>query len=426
MDKQKRFISSLTYLFLALVLFPSAAQSGGIALYEVGPTQTGLASAGWASRADDASTLFTNPAGMTRLKKSEFLTGIQPLYTNIKFSPDSRTTTAGSEGNSQGWLPTGDMYYVHSISPDLKIGIGMVGYFGLSQDYGDHWVGRYYVENNALQGITFQPSVAYKVSDKLSLGVGLNAMYASLEQKTAVNNVLDSLPDGQLKIDDTTWGFGANVGLLYELDSRTRFGINYLSEVKLDFTVRPEFSGVGPTLLTVLNARGLTHSSIDMGVKVPQMVMFSFYRQLNNRWALMADVGWQQWSAFGKVDVDVNSSDPKSLTTDLNYQDTWHFALGAQYQLSQPWLLFFGASYDTSPVKSADNTVTLPMGETSRFGAGTQYQWNEHLSLSFAYELAWMGTLNIDQARGPLAGRVAGEYKNTSIHAIQAAMRYQF
>jgi long-chain fatty acid transport protein len=426
MNKQRQPVLFVYCLALGLMLLSSAAHAGGIALYEVGPTQTGLASAGYASRAEDASTLFTNPAGMTRLKKSELLTGIQPLYTNIKFSPDARTTTTGSEGNAQGWLPTGEMYYVHSISPDLKVGIGMVGYFGLALDYGDEWVGRYYVKNDALQGITFQPSAAYKVTDKLSLGAGLNAMYASLEQKMAVNNVLDGLPDGELKVDDTTWGFGANVGVLYEFDPKTRIGINYLSEVKLDFTVRPEFRGIGPTLLTLLTSRGLTTSSIDMGMKVPQMVMLSFYRQLNDRWALMADVGWQQWSAFGKVDVDLSSSNPKSLTADLKYEDTWHYALGAQCRLSQPWLLFFGAAYDTSAVKSADLTVTVPMGESYRFGTGTQYQWNDHLSLSFAYELVCMGTLNVDQERGPLAGRVAGEYRNASIHAIQAAMRYQF
>jgi long-chain fatty acid transport protein len=125
------------------LLFYSPAYGGGIALYEVGPSQTALASAGWASRADDASTLFTNPAGMTRLKRSEFVGGIQPLYTDLKFSPDARTTTTGGNGSSRQFLPTGNLYYVHSVSPDLKVGVGVLGYFGLGLDYGRHWVGRY-------------------------------------------------------------------------------------------------------------------------------------------------------------------------------------------------------------------------------------------------------------------------------------------
>jgi len=140
----------------------------------------------------------------------------------------------------------------------------------------------------------------------------------------------------------------------------------------------------------------------------------------------MGDVGWQDWSKFGKVDVGVNSNDPRSLTVDLKIKDTWHFAVGAQYQVSQPWLLFFGASYDTSAVKAGDMSVTLPMGDSYRFGTGTQYKLKEDLLLNFAYELVWMGTLKVNQTRGPLAGTVAGEYDNAAIHAIQVALQYRF
>ena len=426
MGKRKQIVSLLVYLLIGLTLLPSSGFAGGIALYEVGPSQTALASAGWASRAEDASTLFTNPAGMTRLRKSELLTGIQPLYTSLDFSPDSRTTTTGPSGNTKNWLPTGNLYYVHSISPDLKAGIGVLGYFGLAQDYGDSWVGRYYVQNNALQGLTIQPSGAYKVTDKLSLGAGLNAMFASMEQETAVNNVGEGRPDGKVKVKDETWGFGTNVGLLYELDKKTRFGLNYLSEVKLEFSDTPKFTGIGPVLLALLRARGLTTADIDLTVYVPQMAMFSVYHQLTDRWGIMGDVGWQDWSKFGKVDVGVNSNDPRSLTVDLKIKDTWHFAVGAQYQVSQPWLLFFGASYDTSAVKAGDMSVTLPMGDSYRFGTGTQYKLKEDLLLNFAYELVWMGTLKVNQTRGPLAGTVAGEYDNAAIHAIQVALQYRF
>jgi long-chain fatty acid transport protein len=360
---------------------------------------------------------------MTRLKKSEFLAGIQPLYTYLEFSPDSRTTTTGTDGDTQHWLPTGSMYYVHSVSPELKVGVGVLGYFGLSLDYGDDWVGRYFVKSGAMQGLTIQPTVAYKVTDKISVGAGLNAMYGMMEEKVAINNGFN-LPDGELKVDDTTWGYGANVGILYELNKGTRFGINYLSEVELDFSSRTKFSGIGPLLSDVVARRT---STLDLTMKVPQMVMFSFFHELNDRWAIMGDVGWQEWSRFGKVDIGLSSTaNDASVTADLKYKDTWHFALGAQYRISQPLLLMFGASYDSSAVKSADMTVTLPMGETYRFGVGTMYQWTECLSLGLAYELTWLNTLKVDQERGPLTGRVAGEYKDAAIHAIQVALRYQF
>lgn len=426
MNKQRQTVLFLVCLLLGVMSYSPLAYAGGIALYEVGPSQTGLASAGYAAKADDASTLFTNPAGMTRLKKSEFLGGIQPLYTDFKFSPDSRTTTTGSDGDTQHWLPTGSMYYVHNVSPELKVGVGVLGYFGLGLDYGDNWVGRYYVKSATLQGLTIQPTIAYKVNDQISLGVGLNAMYGMLEQKTAINNAYfhPGMSDGQLKVDDTTWGYGANIGILYEVNRGTRLGINYLSEVELDFSARPEFSGIGPLLSNLVANR---NSSLDLKMKVPQMIMFSFFHEINDRWAIMGNVGWQEWSRFGKVDVDLNSTNSdRSLTTDLHYRDTWHFALGAQYQVSKPMLLMFGAAYDGSAVKSADMTVSLPMGETYRFGVGTMYQWNTNLSLGLSYELAWLNTLKVYQQRGPLAGTVAGEYNNAAIHNIQVALRYQF
>ncbi len=426
MTKHAHTISFLFSLLFCSLFFCSPGYGGGLAMYEIGPAETALASAGWASRAEDASTLFTNPAGMTRIKKSEFLTGAQGLYTDLSFSSDSRTTTMGSHGDTRRWLPTGDMYYVHSISPDLKVGIGLLGYFGLSIDYGNNWVGRYYMQSGELQGITIQPSVAYKITDNISLGLGLNAMRATLKSKVAINNALDSLPDGRLELDDTTWGYGANVGILYELNKGTRFGVNYLSEVKLDFSPTTDFSGTGPLLTMILARRGLINATVDMTMRVPQMVMFSFYYEVNPCWAVMGDVGWQQWSRFGKVDVGIYSADPRSLTADLNYKDTWHYALGAQYRAAQPWLLMFGISYDTSAVKGADMSVSMPMGESYRFGAGAEYKIGEHLSILGAYELVWLNTLNVDQQRGPSSGRVAGEYKNAQIHALQVGLRYQF
>ena len=254
--KFRRVPVPLIFLALCAFLLPRPASSGGIALYEIGIRETGSAAAGWASRADDASTLFTNPAGMTRLEKSEFLSGGMGLYTGLRFSPDSRTTTTGTRGDTSQWLPSGNLYYVHSLSKDLKVGVGVLGYFGLSLDYGDNWVGRYYVQSATLQGLTIQPSVAYKVTDRLSFGAGLNMMNGTLEQKVAINNIAPRMMDGQLKISDNTWGYGANLGVLYELNKKTRFGLNYLSEVKLDFKDTPQFNGIGPGIFTVLRKQG--------------------------------------------------------------------------------------------------------------------------------------------------------------------------
>ena len=102
---------------LIAFLTASSAHAGGLYLYELGTPDVGAAAAGWSARAQDAATVFTNPAGMTRLEKSELLVGGQPVYLQAEFSPDSNTTTSGSDGDASTWLPAGGLYYVHNLMP---------------------------------------------------------------------------------------------------------------------------------------------------------------------------------------------------------------------------------------------------------------------------------------------------------------------
>ncbi len=415
-------------VFLVTMLVGGSAHAGGIMLYEFGSNDVGLAAAGYAARAQDAATVFTNPAGMSRLDKSQVLGGVQGLYGNIHFAPNAGTTTTGGDGgNALGWLPGGSLFLVEKINQDWSVGFGVLSYFGLSTTYDDNWVGRYYVQKGTLIGMTLTPAVSYRVSDKLYLGAGANIMYGYLDTQIAVNNIGEARPDGQLKLNDNRWGYGANLGILVEPWQGTRFGLTYLSEVKLDFSAQPQFSGLGPLLQLALNNRGLLTGSIDMSMTVPQMVMFSGYHELNRQWAIMGNVGWQNWSQFGKVDVQVNTNNPTSLTVNNQYNDTWHFAFGAQYRPAEtPWTFNAGIAYDTSAVDDDKRTVTLPMGAAWRFGLGTQYAFSQALSLGAAYELAWAANMPVDQDRGPLAGRVAGSYNNTSFNFFVLNLSWKF
>jgi long-chain fatty acid transport protein len=425
--KRSGLIRVLCSIFLVTVFVGGSAHAGGIALYEFGSPDVGLAAAGYAARAQDASTVFTNPAGMSRLEKSQVMGGLQALYGNVEFSPNSATTISGDDGGiAVGWMPGGSAFIVHKLNPDWSIGFGILSYFGLSEDYGESWVGRYYVQKSSLLGLTLTPAVSYRVNNWLSVGAGLNMMYGYLDAQIAINNIGDVRPDGQLKYDDTQWGYGANLGILVEPKPGTRFGLTYLTEVKLDFSATPEFSGLGPGLEALLRSRGLTTSNLDLGMTVPQMVMFSAYHELNQKWAVMGNVGWQDWSRFGKVDVGINSADPTSLTINNDYNDTWHVALGAQYRHSPVWTFTGGVAYDSSAVDDDKRSVVLPMGETWKFAIGAQYAFNPNLTLGAAYEFVWMGDMSVDQERGPLAGRVAGEYSSSSLSfcALNLSWKY--
>ena len=421
-------------LVLSLTLANSAS-AGGLYLYEVGTPDVGLAGAGYAARADDAATVFTNPAGMTRLDQPSVLMGAQPVYMDMEFSPDGNTSAVAAtlpngapakDGDTSGWMPAGGLYYVHPVNDRLRLGLSVNGYFGLSLDYESDWVGRYYVKEATLQGMAVQPAVAWKVNDWLSLGGGVAAIYGMMEEKIAINNVLDVLPDGELKVEDQDWTAQFNLGILVEPWEGTRFGLTYLSEAELDFSDRVNFKGLGPGLQAALGGQGLLNAKLDLGMNMPQAVMFSAYHEFTDRLALMANVGWQDWSRFGRVEIGVDAAADTSLTADLDYQDTWHVALGAEYKTSDAWRITGGVAYDSAMMEEEDVAPNMPVGENWRFGLGTRYDWSEDLSLSGAYELVWVGDIDMDVSRGPLAGRVSGTYDDVSLHVFCLTLEWRF
>jgi len=433
---------------LCMSTFAAPALAGGIMLYEVGTADVGLASAGYGARAEDASTVITNPAGMTRLSGTQFVAGVQLLWSNAKFSIGSGTSPAlgSSEGGyatgSNGWFPGGGGFFSYSVSPRLKLGLALAGNFGLGLKYDDDWVGRYYAQQATLLGMSILPSIAYKVNDKLSLGASVNAMYGIYKNQVAIN-VPDALRpgvvvpiqraagDAQLKMKDETWGWGANLGLLYEVDKGTRFGLVWTSQVDLDFNDRAEFSNLG-ALGTNLQNAGLIGSNISVGVKVPQTVMGSLFTQLNDRWALLGSVGWQQWSKFGQVQLGVdNPLNPTSLTTALDFKDTWHVALGARYKMSEPWSVNFGIAYDSDFQNGSQVSPLLPANSTWRFGVGAQNQLSKTSQWGVSAEYVYGGSLDTNiQSQLPVAlggrGNLVGSYDNLSIFLVSVYGSWAF
>ena len=409
-----------------------SAQAGGLFLYEVGTPDVGLASAGYSARAQDASTVLTNPAGMTLLEGKQVLLGTQVLYTDPSFSIGSGTSPelgTANGGNPIGFFPGGSGFYTQEISPKLTVGFGLAGNFGLALEYNDGWAGRYYVNKAMLLGISLLPSIAYQVTDKLSVGASLNAMYGMTETKVAVNNITGA--DGSLKVKDEEWGWGGNLGLMYQISPATRLGLTYTSQVDLDFSPDAEFSGLSPGLEALLDSRGLLNAQVDLGIKVPQTLMASLFTQIDPTWALLASVGWQDWSAFGRVDVSIDSSNPVSLTTDAPFQDTWHGALGGQYRLSDLWLMNFGVAYDSAFQEGGTVSPALPANAGWRFGVGAQQQTTKSFHWGAAAEYQWGGTLDVDnEGSAPVAiggrGNLVGKFRDVQALFVSANFGWNF
>jgi long-chain fatty acid transport protein len=425
-DHSRRTARTVAAAFApALLLTPLAAVAGGLLSYEVGTADVGLASAGYSARAQDASTVFTNPAGMTRLKGTQVLLGAQALYGDFEFSPNSQTSPAlgGKDGgNPVGWFPGGGFFLSHNVTPDVTLGFAATGNFGLSLDFDKNWVGRYYGQEATLLGASFLPSIAYKATDKLSLGASLNATYGILKERIAINRTLPAgSPDGKLELDDRVWGYGFNLGMLYEFNAGSRIGLTYNSEVKLDFKPTAKFSGQGPLLQGLLSSRGLLDATVGLAMYIPQGVNASAFHQINDRWALLGSLGWQDWSRFGKIDVSIdNSNNPQSATTNLDFKDTWHAALGAQYRLSDPWLVNFGMAYDSKFQDSSKVSPMLPANDAWRFGVGVQNQAAKDFEWGVAAEYVYGGTVDIDKrgASPTLGGRgnLVGSYQPRMVY----------
>lgn len=414
----------------ALACGPAGA--GGISLYEVGTADIGLAAAGYAARAQDAATVFTNPAGMTRLASNQLTLGAQALYADLGFAIGAGTSPglgSGNGGNPVGWFPGGGLFYSQSLSPDVKVGLAVTGNFGLAVEYDPGWAGRYYAQEGTLLGVSVLPSVAWRVSPQLSLGASLNLMYGIFDTKVAVNNLVGA--DGQLALSDNVWGVGANLGVLYEMSPGTRWGLTWRSPVNLDFRAPAQWSGLAPGIRALLGARGLLDATVDLGVTVPQEVMLSFHHTVDPRWAILGNVGWQQWSHFGRVAVGIDSNDPVGLTTNLEFKDTWHVALGTQYQLSAPWTLSAGVAYDSAFQDSANVAVALPTNAVWRFGAGAQKRESPTFAWGASAEWIYGGDLDVDlRSRAPVAlggrGDLVGSFADSNTFFFSVNLNWKF
>ena len=414
------------------LLAAAPAGAGGLLLYEVGTADVGLASAGYTARAQDASTVFTNPAGMTRLDGTQLALGAQVLYGDIGFTIRQGTDPrlgSGDGGNPIAFFPGGGFFVSYSVSPDLKVGLASTGNFGMAQKFDSDWVGRYYIQEGTLMGVSLLPAVAWRISPEVSVGASLNAMYGIMKQKVAINNLVGA--DGQLSLDANKWGFNANLGLIYQPVETTRFGVTYNSQVRLDFSGPAEFTGLSPAIEALLCARGLLNARLDIPIYVPQGVNASVVHELDDRWTLLGSFGWQQWSKFGQVQLGIDSAtDPTTLKTDLDFKNTWHIAVGAQYRLDGPWRLNMGAAYDSGFQDGSNVSPVLPSNAAWRFGIGLQKEQSRTFDWTLSAQYLYGGTTDVnlrDSAPVIAGGRGAlvGSFQNSAMYFLAATFNWK-
>jgi long-chain fatty acid transport protein len=295
------------------------------------------------------------------------------LYSNVKFDPDSNTPIPGGNGGDAGSpAPMLGQFYLHSLTDRLKLGANLVTITGAILDYDDTWAGRFLNTEVTLLTVTFNPTLAYRVTDWLSIGGGPQIMYAELEFKLKAPPPIGR---GEVEIDGDDIAFGYDLGVMIEISKRTRFGIIYQSEIEPKFSGDVEFSG------GAINA----DAGADTEITLAQFVKASIYHEINDQWALLGTIGWEDWSAFDNINISTRRG---SQNIPRDWHDTYKFASGVHYRPDDPWLLQLGFAYDTSPVDSDDRTPDMPIDRQIRYSLGAQYKWSEKISVGSQFECA--------------------------------------
>ncbi|CAM3866467.1 outer membrane protein transport protein [Rahnella bruchi] len=391
-------------LLISGILFSASPQAAGLYLYEIGTEDTGLAGAGQAARAQDASTLMSNPAGMTELPDHMLTGGIQALYGHTPYSLDDNSALKGkSPGNTIGWFPGSNMFYAQRLNDSVSAGIGLYGNYGLGLDFGD-WAADRLIKKSTLIGLTLSPALAWKVNERLSWGVGLGINYGFLSLTREVDG-------DDKKQNDHDWALNFRTGILFKATENTRIGLNYASKTQYHFSIdaKARFPQINNAEYTL---------PLAAQVNTPDQLMLSVVHDINKRWSVMGDLGWQNWSEYGSNQIYTGNN---PLERENKLQDTWHTALGAQFRPNDTWRLNAGVAYDSSFYKSQDDTsLTTPSGAAWRFGTGAQYQLTPASNVGVAFEYL---TMESSRVKTPL---IKGEYQDPSLYFFSMNYSYKF
>ncbi len=379
-----------------------------IAAVEPATAQLAPAFSSLNATAQDATTAYWNPAGLTRVPNTQLVLIGSIGYVASEFKVKEGTTTSGGDpDDGSGVVVIPSAFLSVPFADKWRAGFSLNIPTGIGSDYGDTWAGRYIATESSLIFVNFSPVAAYRIDDRFSVGGGLNIIYTSFESEAAINNAPEALPDGKVKYEGDGFGIGFNLGGLFELSSKTRFGLTYRSETEPDIGAVPEFSNLGPVRRAALLASGVLGQEINADTKTPQNLQGGVYHQFSDKWSATVDALWIDFSEFGVTQVSVGNN---TVAVNSKFQDIWGGSVGAKYRMSKDQAVSFGAVYLSSGVDDQDRTLGLPFDRIWGVGAGYENQLSRkyrlHLNLNF-YDL---GKAPVDTQPTPLSGRVVGEF----------------
>ena len=426
-------------LVLIASLFSTTSYGSGFAIQEQSVTGLGRAFAGSAAVADDASTLFFNPAGMTNLSSSELAVGLHIIAPESDFDNEgsvtgSNTPLIGDSSNDAGKLTAvPNLFYVHKFDDRLFAGVGITVPFGLVTEYNDGWVGRYHAIRSGLKTININPNIAFKATEKLSIAAGISAQYADIELSNAIDfgticaGVNPALPcstpqtnDGQVKIKADDWAFGYNLGLTYQMTDATRLGLTYRS--KISHTLKGDGDFRVPSNIPSLISASFADGNVQGDLDVPESASLAIHHRVNEKLAVMADATWTRWSRFEQLIIE--SDEVARLNTEKpeHWENTMRYGLGFDYQYDPKLTLRAGVAYDESPIPNEFRTARIAGEDRTWLAFGASYKVSDQLTLDAGYTHIFIDDPDIDETNeAATAERLIGQYEaSVDIVSVQA------
>lgn len=453
---------------IALGFAAGQAWGAGFQLNETSASGLGNAFAGGAAEAQDATTVWSNPAGMSKLTSPQVAAVVNLVTPSFKFQNDGSQPAAfqplGNSGGDAGSLNVvPNLYAVMPINHDWSVGLGVNVPFGLVTEWGNGWIGRFQALKSDVKTINVNPSVSWRVSDTLAVGVGIDWQRVDAEFTSDVNYsgalmqaagqaaagglippallpTIASLVPGlathtQVKGNDSAWGW--NIGILWDATPETRIGAQYRSQLKYHIEGNvsfdnPALPAVPPPLAPVIGGLGaavngvLANGGITADIKFPDIANVSVFHKLNDQWDLMADAQFTHWSVFKQLTF-VRTTGEVLASTPENFRDTWKLAAGATYHYNDKWSFRGGAAWDQSPVNTTDRTPRLPDADRTWLTLGTQYKLNRNLALDAGFSYVWVARGDTNQNAGSTAanGLIAGHYDGSAT-VVSGQLTYTF
>jgi len=393
-----------------------AAQSvlgAGFGIYEGSARGNAMGSEVTADPASP-SVLYNNAAGMTELEGTQVEVGATFIKPRAVVSTTTPLGSTKTYADSTWWIPP-NAYVTHQINDKVWAGIGVFSRYGLGVDYPDAWNGRYDVREITIQSLDINPSVAYKVTDDLSLAVGLRAEWFDLDLKSAIPTGTPFVdPDLDFEMKGDSWGIGYNLGAFYKVSESVNLGLSYDSEIKQD--IDGTYTTSHP-LLSGGNGSG--------DITTPGIIRLGTSVQATEQLKVNAGVVYTMWSSYDELGINFSpallGSETESVTR-KNWHDTFRWQLGAEYALTEEWDLRAGFIHDRSPMPDDTVDYLVPASNRNILSIGAGYEKN-NIFVDASYSYLMISDRDISGRADD--GVLPGEFSEGDAHMIGLSVGYR-